>query len=336
MSISGQSETVTVGSGKFCYEAVVHWEQLPAGWTFVEVVGVATDSREQVYVFNRGQHPVIIFDQHGRFLTSWGEGLFTRAHGITIGPDDAVYCTDDSGHTMRKFTSDGRLLLTLGTQGIASETGVIGNDFRTIRRAGPPFNLPTNLALSPEGDMYVTDGYGNARVHKFSPEGRLLFSWGAPGNGPGEFNLPHGIAVSSTGTVYVADRENSRIQLFSPSGEFLDQWTNVARPTEIFIDEDQNVYVSELGWRAGLFPGAKAPEPDPVGGRVSILDRNGKLQASWGGGRNPCAPGDFFAPHDIWLDSKGNVYVSEVVMTAGANAGVVPVTCHTLQKFVRI
>jgi outer membrane protein assembly factor BamB len=334
--MSSQSETVTVGSGEFRYEVLAQWGQLPAGWTYVEVVGVATDSKDRVYVFNRGDHPVIVFDQEGKFLTSWGEGLFTRSHGICIGPDDVIYCTDDSGHTVRKFTSDGRLLLTLGTQGVASQTGVIDNDYRTIRQAGPPFNLPTNLALSPEGEMYVTDGYGNARVHKFSAEGRLLFSWGAPGDGPGQFHLPHGIAVSSDGTVYVADRENSRIQLFSPSGEFLDQWTNVARPTEIFIDDRQNFYVSELGWRAGLFFGARPPEPDPVGGRVSVFNRRGELQARWGGGPNPCAVGDFFAPHDVWLDSKGNLYVSEVVMTAGGLAGLVPQTCHTLQKFVRL
>jgi len=336
MIMSNQSESVTVGSGEFCYQAMLHWEQLPAGWTFVEVVGVATDSNDRVYVFNRGKHPVIVFDHEGKFLTSWGEGLFTRAHGIFTGSDDTIYCTDDSGHTVQKFSSDGRLLLTLGTQGVASNTGVANSDYRTMRQAGPPFNLPTNLALSPEGEMYVTDGYGNARVHKFSPDGRLLLSWGEPGSGPGQFHLPHGLAVSSNGTVYVADRENSRIQIFSPSGEFLDQWTDVARPTEIFIDDRQNFYVSELGWRAGLFFGAKAPEPDPVGGRVSVFNHHGELQARWGGGRNPCAPGDFFAPHDIWLDSKCNIYVSEVVMTAGGAAGLVPQSCHTLQKFVRL
>jgi DNA-binding beta-propeller fold protein YncE len=334
--MSSQSETVTVGSGEFCYDALAQWEELPAGWTFGEVVGVATDSKDRVYVFNRGEHPVIVFDQEGKFLTSWGEGLFARAHGISIGPDDAIYCTDDSGHTVQKFSLDGRLIVTLGTRGVASKTGVIDNDYRTIRQAGPPFNLPTNLALSAQGEMYVTDGYGNARVHKFSPDGGLLLSWGAPGNGPGQFNLPHGIAVSSDGTVYVADRENSRIQLFSPAGEFLDQWTDVARPTEIFIDDRENFYVSELGWRAGLFFGAQAPEPDPVGGRVSVFNRRGELQARWGGGLNPCAVGDFFAPHDIWLDSKRNLYVSEVVMTAGGAAGLVPQTCHTLQKFVRL
>src|SRR5947209_2532895 len=114
--------------------------------------------------------------------------------------------------------------LTLGTSGRAADTGAVGHDFRTIRRIGPPFNLPTNLALAPGGELYVADGYGNARIHKFSADGRLLFSWGEPGSGRGQFHLPHGIAVGREGTVYVADRENSRIQLFSPAGDFLAEW----------------------------------------------------------------------------------------------------------------
>ena len=334
--MDNQTKTVTVGNGRFCYEAVVQWEQLPPGWSFVEVVGVATDRNDCVYVFNRGEHPVIVFDQKGKFLTSWGEGVFARAHGIFIGPDDAVYCTDDRDHTVRKFSSDGRLRLTLGTSGVGSDTGAINNDYRTMRRAGPPFNLPTNLALSPKSEMYVTDGYGNARVHKFSPDGHLLLSWGEPGDGPGQFHLPHGIAVSPDGTVYVADRENSRIQLFTPSGRFLAEWTDVARPTEIFIDGHQNFYVTELGWQAGLFPDMSPPTTEAVGARVSIFNERGEIQARWGGGQDPCAAGDFFAPHDIWLDSRGDLYVGEVTMSAGGCRGLVPPTCHSLQKFVRL
>src|SRR5438874_8356265 len=144
------------------YKALENWERLPEGWSFGEVAGVATNSRGHVYVFNRGEHPVLVFDRDGLFLTSWGEGLVVRAHGITIGPDDAVYLTDDLDHTVRKFTPEGRLLLTLGMSGRASDTGVTGIDYRTILRGGDPFNRPTNLALAPDGSMYVTDGYGNA------------------------------------------------------------------------------------------------------------------------------------------------------------------------------
>src|SRR5262249_5479221 len=150
--------------------------------------------------------------------------IFKRAHGIFIGPDDAVYCIDDFDHTFRKFTTDGKLLMTLGTSGKPSDTGATSIDFRTIRHSGPPFHYPTDLALAPDGSLYVSDGYGNARIHKFSPDGRLLFSWGEPGDGPGQFRVPHGIAVDRQGFVYVADRENSRVQIFAPDGKYLSEW----------------------------------------------------------------------------------------------------------------
>jgi DNA-binding beta-propeller fold protein YncE len=318
---------------RFGYQALDRWPRLPAGWGWTEVAAVATDSRDRVYAFNRGPHPVIVFDRDGNFLTSWGEGIFSRPHGIFIGPDDSVWCDDDVDHTVRKFTPDGRLLMTLGESGKPSDTGVVGNDYRTIRRAAAPFNYPTNLALSPQGEMYVSDGYGNARVHKFSPDGRLLLSWGEPGDGPGQFHLPHGIAVDGAGIVYVADRENSRVQLFTPEGKHLASWTDIARPCQVFIGADGDVYVAELGFRAGMWPGTTAP--DVTGGRVSVFNPRGELRARWGGGKDPCAAGDFFAPHGIWVDSHGDIYVAEVVMSAGGNRGLVSKDCRSLQKFVR-
>ncbi len=311
------------------------WAELPDGWRFVEVAGVATDSRDRVFVFNRGDHPIVIFDRDGGFLGSWGEGLFVRPHGITIGPDDVVYCTDDLDHTVKKFTAKGKPLSTLGTSGHPSDTGATSMDFRTIRGAAGPFHYPTNLAIAPDGSLYISDGYGNARVHRFSPDGTYLFSWGQPGTGPGEFRLPHGIAVGPDGTVVVADRENSRLQFFSPEGHFQNEWTDVARPCQVLVDGHGNVYVAELGFRAGMWPGTVPPTEDPTGGRVSVFDPNGGLLARWGGGLNPCAPGDFFAPHDLCLDSQGNLYVGEVTWSAGGNQGAVPADCHSLQKFLR-
>jgi DNA-binding beta-propeller fold protein YncE len=337
--MSSQTDSVVVGNSRFQYEAQEHWAQLPPSWSFNEVVGVATDSRDRVFAFNRGEHPVIVFDRDGKFLHSWGEGIIVRAHGIHIGPDDAVYLTDDRDHTVRKFTADGRLLLTLGTRGVASDTGCENSDYRTIKRGAGPFNQPTNLALAPDGSIYITDGYGNARVHQFTPAGGLVVSWGEPGAGPGQFNLPHGIAVDRDSRVYVADRENSRVQIFDAAGNFLTEWGDLARPTEVTIvqndDGDELVLVSEIGFRCGLFPGTVAP-PNAAGSRVSILTRDGKLLCRWGGGPDPCATGDFFAAHDIWVDSRGDIYVSEVTLSAGGNRGAVPPTCHTLQKFWRM
>lgn len=327
------NQTITVGSGRFQYEADADWAKLPAGPSWSEATAVAVDSHDRVFVFGRCPHRVTIFDRDGDFVSTWGEGTFARSHGITIGPDDAVYCTDDLDHTVRKFTPDGRLLLTLGTSGKPSNTGATTVDYRTIQRAAPPFNFPTNVALSASGDLFVTDGYGNARVHRFSPDGRLIASWGQPGSGPGEFHLVHGIAIDSQGIVYVADRENSRVQLFTQEGEYLSERTGLARPCQVAFDRAGNLYVAEVGYRAGMWPGTTAPTPDAPGGRISIFDSAGMLLARWGGGDNPTAPGDFFAPHDIRIDSRGDVYVAEVVMSAGGKRGLVSPDCHSLQKF---
>jgi DNA-binding beta-propeller fold protein YncE len=324
-----------VGIGPFRYRVDETWT-IPADSDCGEIVGVARDTQDRVYLFARGPQPVMVHDRTGKFLTSWGAGVFARPHGIFIGPDDTVYCTDDFGHTVRAFTCDGVLRFTLGTSGQPSDTGATSIDYRTIKRASGPFNYPTNLAIAPSGDLYVSDGYANARIHRFSPDGRLRQSWGDPGSAPGQFHVPHGIAVDAEGLVYVADRENSRLQIFTPVGEFVTQWTGVARPCQVFIDRQAWIYVAELGFRAGRWPGTGPAEAGASGGRVSIFDRQGKLHARWGGGDNPCAPGDFFAPHDICVDSHGDIYVGEVTLSAGGRAGMVPTSCHTLQKFVRM
>jgi DNA-binding beta-propeller fold protein YncE len=324
--------TTLVGQPPFRYEARADWDRRPAGYTWKEVAGVATDSRDRVYVFNRGDHPLLIFDRDGAFLTSWGEGEFHRPHGITIGPDDAVYLTDDFGHTVRKYTTEGRLLMTLGT-GQPSDTGATSVDYRTIRRAGPPFHYPTNVALAANGDLFISDGYGNARIHHFTPDGRLLKSWGEPGAGPGQFHIPHGLAIDRDGLIYVADRENSRIQIFTQHGEFVSERTEIARPCQVAFDAAGNLYVAEVGYRAGMWPGTHPPHENPTGGRISIFAPDGRLLSRWGGGDDPTAPGDFFAPHDLCLDSRGDVYLGEVVWSAGASRGIVPLDCHALQKF---
>jgi len=173
------------------YEPVVGWGTLPEGWSFVEATAVAVDADDNVWVFNRGAHPVIVFDRNGTFKRSWGEGLIRRAHGITIGPDGTIWLTDDLHHTVRQFTPEGKLLLTLGDP-----------DRPSAAHGGKPFNRPTHVAISPRtGDVYVSDGYGNSRVHKYDPKGRPIKSWGEPGTDPGCFNIPHNIATDAGGRV---------------------------------------------------------------------------------------------------------------------------------------
>jgi len=234
------------------YEVIEGWEQLPPGYAHRDVAGVAVDGEDRVFLICRGDHPIIVYDRQGRFLRSWGAGDFTyRTHGITVAPDGTVWCTDDGNHTVRRFTPEGKQLATLGTLNTPSDTGYDGQDYLTIRQPAGPFNRPTNLAVGPRGDLYVSDGYGNCRVHRFSPSGELKQSWGVPGTGPGQFYLPHGIAVAADGRVFVCDRENDRIQIFSPDGEYLTEWTDTQRPTHLVFDQRGRAYVSELWWHVG-------------------------------------------------------------------------------------
>lgn len=205
----------------------------------------------------------------------------------------------------------------------------------TIAHGGPPFNRSTGVAIAPNGELYVSDGYGNARIHRFAPDGRLIQSWGEPGTGPGEFNLPHAIWVTENSNVLVADRENDRIQIFSASGDFIDQWTHLQRPTGIFIDQNGLVYVTELWWRVGQRSYAQGVIHEDQPGRVSVLDLNGNVLSRLGN-RDRCAPGNFCAPHGICADSRGDFYVAEVTYTFAGKEGLVPSDCHTLQKFVRV
>jgi hypothetical protein len=166
-----------VGDGDYRYRVNADWAKLPDGWSFKEVGGVGVDTRDNVYVFNRGDHPMIVFDRNGNFLRSWGEGQYPRAHGIHVTPDDTMFLTDDGGHFVRKVTLEGKVLLELGVPGKPAPF-----------MSGEPFHRCTHTALSPQGEIYVSDGYGNSRVHKYTPDGKLLLSWGEPGTGEGEFN----------------------------------------------------------------------------------------------------------------------------------------------------
>ena len=282
-----------VGSGRFTYEVQQDWFHLPAGWRFGWVPAVACDSEDRVYVYSRSEHPLVVFDREGRFLASWGEEILEDAHGIFIDHQDQVWCVERETHCVRKFTRHGELLLTLGTPGRQGAEG-------------EPFRLPTDLTLDAEGFIYVSDGYGNACIHKYSPEGAWIKTWGRPGAGPGEFDLPHCVRCDRRGRLMVADRANNRIQFFDTEGNYLEEWAFSHHPDTIFLDGD-TVYVAELDQR------------------VSVLNLEGKLLSHWGAGERIDEPGEFAGcPHGIWMNSRGDLYVGEVQ------------TDHRIQKFVRL
>lgn len=312
---------VTLGTAEYTFEVVENWAKLPHGWSFKEVGGVGTDANDNVYVFNRGEHPMMVFDRDGTFLRSWGEGLFPRAHGLTMGPDDTMFCTDDGDHTVRKCRLDGKVLFTLG---------ISGKPARFM--SGDPFNRCTHVAIDPRnGDFYVSDGYGNARVHKYGPDGKLLLSWGESGTDPGQFNIVHNIATDQEGWVYVADRENHRIQVFDPNGRFETQWVNMSRPCGLYIDRQAGItYVGELGAAIGANAAALR-----LGPRISIYNTQGQLLARLGDKPEGEAPGQFIAPHGICIDSRSDIYVGEVSWTQTGSRLNPPREMRSFQKLVR-
>ncbi|HYF17385.1 MAG TPA: peptidyl-alpha-hydroxyglycine alpha-amidating lyase family protein [Ramlibacter sp.] len=305
---------------KLDYEVVRDWERVPEGYAFTEVAGVACDSRDRVYLFCRNRIPVLVFDREGQFLAGWGEGVFTNPHGIYISPDDRVFLTDNFDHTIREYTPEGTLLRTLGTPGQATDTG-FRKDRSPLCRGAGPFNMVCNCVLNRRGQLFAADGYANARIHKFDAEGRHLFSWGEPGDGPGQFNLPHGLAIGPDERLYVADRENSRIQVFDQEGQYLAQWRWPNRPSDLFIDAQGLVYVAEMGFRDEPRPAHFAnwlsgppPGHDRIA-RVTVCDLDGRIVTRIGGD-DPFPPGNFVAPHGLWVDSRGQLYVGEVTKAA--------------------
>ena len=314
---------VLLGNDEFTYDVSGEdWGDLPEGWVYNDATAVAIDSSDNVYVFNRGGHPVIVYDRHGRFLRSWGEGIFTTPHGIAIGPDDSVYCVDSGDHTVRKFTPEGRLLMTLGEKDRPAEA-----------MSGRPFRAPTHLAVDPRnGELLVSDGYGNARVHRYSPDGRLIASWGESGTFPGRFNIVHNIAADGDGRIYVADRDNRRIQVFDAQGKYQTQWVNLSRAACLYVDTRRRpwlVYVGE--YYAGASSNAAGRD---LGPRVTVFDTAGGVVARLGDKPYGDVAGRFYAPHGIAVDSGGNIYVAEVSWAEFRN--VTPGrTFRSMQKLVK-
>ena len=254
------------------YRVQPSWARLPGGRDLESLSQVAVDSRGHIYALQRADPPVVVFDPDGHFVSTIGDGLILDSHGIAVDPQDRIWVVDRDAHQLVVFDKEGRLLMRLGERGRP--------------RLGLPFNHPTDVAFAADGEIYVSDGYGNACVHRFSADGRHLGSWGEPGRGPAQFSTPHAVWVDKNNRVLVADRENDRIQIFDREGRFLTMWEDVYRPMDIF-ETPQGILVSDQVPRVTLFA---------LDGRVA--------------GR--CRP-VLNGAHGIWGGLNGSIFCAEMI-----------------------
>ena len=274
----------------------------PGPWNLIQVPGVALDSRGHVLVLHRGAHPILEFDSAGKLIRSWGDGMFSEgkvvavppqhrasgasgysavygpagcascgAHSIRVDPEGNVWAVDAPGHVIYKMNPQGKVILQLGQKG---KPGMSPNNF----------NLPTDVAFAPNGDFYVTDGYGNPRVVKYTHEGKYLLQWGTRGSGPGQFQLPHNVAVDAQGRVYVTDRDNRRVEVFDANGKFIAQWPEIGGVSALRMTRDQHL------WTGGV-----------------LRDLNGKEVA-----KLPADVGSPGGAHGIAVSDAGDVYVGQL------------------------
>ena len=275
----------------------------PAAWNFGQVTAVATDARGYILVLHRGADPIMAFNNGGQFVRSWGDGMISEgkvvalapgdrvagesgytavygpagcyscgAHSVRVDPEGHVWVVDAGGHVVYKMDQEGRLIMQLGTRGVS------GASVNT-------FDLPTDVAFAHNGDIYVSDGYGNARVVKYSRDGRYLLHWGTRGTGPGEFDLPHNLVVDAQGRVYVTDRDNQRIQVFDSDGRFLDQWADTGGISSLLMTKDQHIWAGGVlrslkGEILGRLPGAGGGHGTTVteAGEVFLAQMNEGVQ----------------------------------------------------------
>ena len=264
---------ITVGLGERRYLVERPWGTVPDGIRLGQLSKIAVAPGGEVYLFQRFDPPVIVFDRDGNVVRSWGEGMIADGHGILVTDDERVLLVDRGGHQVMAFTPEGELLFAIGE--------------RHHPRYQAPFNHPTDVAVAPNGDLYVSDGYGNARVHRFSPDGTLKRSWGEPGRGPGQFMTPHGIWVLSDGRVLVGDRENDRVQVFDAEGGYLTAWDQLYKPMDLYVDREGLVHVAD-----------QIP-------RVTVLTDDGAIV-----GRCMAVPKE---GHGISGDRDGNLFLVDTV-----------------------
>ena len=312
-AFSGKYPKVNLAVG---YQVDPDWPKKPADIEWRFMTGVTVDSHDRIWTFNALDPPVQVYSTQGNLLKRWGDGHFKNPHYIKIDPEGNVWTTDYGRHVVEKFTPDGDLLLTLGTP---NEPGCDGEHF----------NMPTDIAFGPNGDLFITDGYGNDRVARFSKEGKFIKDWGSLGQDPGMFSQPHSIVADSTGRLYVAERNNCRIQVFDAEGNSLAQWRNLVNPWGLWISPRDEILVcgsSPARWTE-QWGNLGNPPTDQL---VMKFDTTGRALELWV--FPPCEegqliPGQIDWIHGIGVDSKGNLYVGDVRDWSES---------HRVQKFVRL
>jgi DNA-binding beta-propeller fold protein YncE len=277
------------------------WPQKPDSFKWAQMPGITVDAKDNIYIFTRSQPGVQVYKADGTLLRSWDVEDVNGAHFIRIGPAGNVWTANIANHVVRKYSPKGKLLLTLG------EVGRAGTD-------ESHFDKPTDMAILPGGDVFVSDGYGNRRVIHFDATGKYVNQWGEDGARPGQFALPHSIVADSLGRLYVADRENARIQVFDTRGKLLDVWTNVVTPWGLWITKNDEIWVcgSSCVKKDGSDEWIVLPPSDQV---VMKLNQKGKVLLRVPLQKTIIPPGksgELNWVHGVALDSQGNLYLGDI------------------------
>jgi peptidylglycine monooxygenase len=267
--MSAPTEYVAFGDER--YKVVRPFATFPASLKLGIFSKGTVDASGNLYVCQRADPPIIVFDRNGKFLRTIGEGRAMDCHGIWIANDGRIFVVDRDAHQLVCFSPEGKQLFTIGQP--------------DQPRFNAPFSHPTDVVVAPSGDIYVADGYGNSVVHRFSADGKLKKTWGGCGSGPGQFATPHGINMLSDGRLLVGDRENNRVQVFDQEGNYLTEWRGFYKPMDIYVDRRDRIYVSD-----------QRP-------RVTALNDSGEIF----GASKPALS----MPHGITGDKDGNIFIIE-------------------------